>query len=88
MRGDPYKGHESFAAWFQFTPLREGRHAERQLKSHMTRFQFTPLREGRLLGCVMFGEYAMFQFTPLREGRLEGPLEDYFDFEVSIHAPA
>ena len=44
-----------FATWrksscskFQFTPLREGRHAEALAERDLSAFQFTPLREGRL----------------------------------------
>ena len=32
---------------FQFTPLREGRHARRADAAQLGAFQFTPLREGR-----------------------------------------
>ena len=32
---------------FQFTPLREGRHAQFASLRHALLFQFTPLREGR-----------------------------------------
>ena len=37
----------SAEALFQFTPLREGRHAEKTHTLQAGQFQFTPLREGR-----------------------------------------
>ena len=55
---------------FQFTPLREGRHADDPRYTTITRFQFTPLREGRPAVLRVVFLFFVFQFTPLREGRL------------------
>ena len=55
---------------FQFTPLREGRHACDPCYITITRFQFTPLREGRRHRAANAPDTLVFQFTPLREGRL------------------
>ena len=54
---------------FQFTPLREGRHAQFASLRHALLFQFTPLREGRPEASKARIAAGLFQFTPLREGR-------------------
>ena len=73
---------------FQFTPLREGRRADRFYKLRRDAFQFTPLREGRHLRGRAADIKAAFQFTPLREGRPGRPLPLVRAEHVSIHAPA
>ena len=56
---------------FQFTPLREGRPADKANHNLPALFQFTPLREGRHGGIRrVICQQDEFQFTPLREGRL------------------
>ena len=75
---------------FQFTPLREGRHAPTSVPSSSLIFQFTPLREGRLgnaIALLMAFGIRISIHAPARgatqsraaAGRL-GP--------ISIHAPA
>ena len=54
---------------FQFTPLREGRRAQRWNRLVEMKFQFTPLREGRRASRTATSAFRAFQFTPLREGR-------------------
>ena len=54
---------------FQFSPLREGRHAIIDAVSAFGLFQFSPLREGRLMKKLRHLWNISFQFSPLREGR-------------------
>ena len=61
--------HAAFAALFQFTPLREGRHGIKTRFKAASKFQFTPLREGRPAALSPSVAAVKFQFTPLREGR-------------------
>ena len=72
---------------FQFTPLREGRHAGDFANGHVAAFQFTPLREGRLIQQPHMPEVEQFQFTPLREGRPLPTGNCYGERSISIHAP-
>ena len=70
-RGDAIKAFSlSDVDIFQFTPLREGRHALISAAERAVLFQFTPLREGRLASAGSGRNRQLFQFTPLREGRL------------------
>ncbi len=47
-RGDAKRdGEKKEHIVFQFTPLREGRHARKRNRRKSDEFQFTPLREGR-----------------------------------------
>ena len=73
---------------FQFTPLREGRHAAVECIPHECKFQFTPLREGRPRMAAGGTAWGRFQFTPLREGRRLSVKSYNAPIAVSIHAPA
>ena len=54
---------------FQFTPLREGRHAESHPVHRVCDFNSRPSARGDMRLCRMRTNYILFQFTPLREGR-------------------
>ena len=53
---------------FQFTPLREGRHARPVFVVGNVQFQFTPLREGRLDDFFQFRQVSNFNSRPYVRG--------------------
>ena len=84
---DSYRRHYRGVDEFQFTPLREGRHAQGNFIAEVIAFQFTPLREGRPGRTHGFCYRQHFNSRPSARGdryqlnRLQAPSS------ISIHAP-
>ena len=84
---DSYRRHYRGVDEFQFTPLREGRHAQGNFIAEVIAFQFTPLREGRPTPPTAALSRRYFNSRPSARGdryqlnRLQAPSS------ISIHAP-
>ena len=73
---------------FQFTPLREGRLADRHRRAlHPQAFQFTPLREGRRPARSSFSRIASISIHAPPRGATGGSKCRKHGRQISIHAP-
>ena len=72
--------------WFQSTPLREGRRAQRPIFLNLPMFQSTPLREGRQVTSATLSFGGSFNPRPYVRGDLL-PRRTASYLNVSIHAP-
>ena len=73
---------------FQFTPLREGRHAGESVAEHVGCISIHAPARGATPWQMHIKFFILFQFTPLREGRHLSVFPDGGRGEISIHAPA
>ena len=77
---------KDYLAEFQFTPLREGRHAQGNFIAEVIAFQFTPLREGRPTPPTAALSRRYFNSRPSARGDQEERTGFVID-NISIHAP-
>ena len=83
---DSYRRHYRGVDEFQFTPLREGRHAQGNFIAEVIAFQFTPLREGRPTPPTAALSRRYFNSRPSARGDQEERTGFVID-NISIHAP-
>ena len=87
-RGDIKLQVRLYSSPFQFTPLREGRLAERETSIDApSGFQFTPLREGRLLLLLHWKKSARISIHAPPRGATAPPRKRVATQRISIHAP-